>query len=489
MKLKFSTKTLFWLTGVIIIAMTTSIVALMFAWKMRHTLDDYVLKDAKEMLYAAELDIALQRQRNYLMLHMLTTNDQQWIKELENLEPVSKDILVHFHQNIEREKESDTHLSLHRAFTRYNSLRNKIIELYKSGNQVGARQLAINDLTTLYTACTEKCDELVQQKKHDIVEALQWSESESQYFSILVGVSIFLTFSLGLGLVWMLFHKIFFPLKKMAREIKDFPLFEKHAAGQGNTHQDDLDTLVRGLKMFMTEVSETRSDLENSKHELLQANHLAAIGNTVAQIAHEIKNRLVVLGGLARSISKRADDAEETRKKADIIFQEVDKLENMLKQITDFSKPIRLQTKVCSLNALLNAVMAKFDNITPKNINLITSFDSNLPHVSIDVERMEQVIINLVRNAIEAMETEGCVTVKTTPHVEKGVALIIKDEGPGMSEEVRTRIFEPFFTTKKEGTGLGLAISRKIVQDHGAEMQCDSQPDKGTTFTLVFPAA
>ena len=101
---------------------------------------------------------------------------------------------------------------------------------------------------------------------------------------------------------------------------------------------------------------------------------------------------------------------------------------------------------------------------------------------------MEQVIINLIKNAMEAVAMRGDVYVSTCRH-EMGAAVIIRDEGPGMTEEVRSRIFEPFYTTKKEGTGLGLAISKKIILDHGGELYCDSSPNKGTIFTIALPAA
>jgi len=488
MKLKFSTKTLLWLTGVIVIAMATSIAALGYAFQIRHVLDDSILLDTREMLNAAELDITLLKQRNYLVLHMLTTSEEEWIEELENLEPISRDILLRFQGNPVSGKVQAIRVSLEQAFGAYDSLRNKVISLYKSGDRAGARNLALNELATLHNACAEICDELVQQKRYDILQVLRMTERESDSFSIVILVSISLTILLGSGLIWMLFNKVFFPLRQMAREVQDYSLNEKQEGADVNSHQDDLETLVRGLKVFMSEAAEAQSDLEQSRHELLQNRRLVAIGNTVAQVTHEIKNRLVVLGGLARSIEKRAGNAETVQKKAAVIFQEVNKLERLLKQITEFSKPIRIETEIFSLNALLEAMMPRLHHLTPKDTTLTMTTSPDLPNVRIDCERIEQVIINLIKNAIEAMGTGGRVGISAQLH-ENGAALVIRDEGPGMTEEVQARIFEPFFTTKKEGTGLGLAISRKIIRDHGGEMLCQSKPDQGTTFTILLPPA
>jgi signal transduction histidine kinase len=490
MKLKLSTKALFWLITVIIIAMAISVTALIYAWQTRYTLDDSIRKDAREMLSAAELDISLLKQRNYTTFHILSDDDPKWMEKIDNLEPISRDFLFNFQESFDRPQENKQHIFLEEMFSRYDVLRNKVLDLYKSGDHAGARDLAFTDLARVIDACIAGCDDLVQLKKHDILNVLQWSERESKNFAMMVVASIFLIISFGCGFVWMLVNNIFLPLRKIAKEVQNFPIKGANAndAMPESGHQDDLETLVSGLRMFMTEVAEIRSDLEESRHQLLQSTRLAAIGNTVAEVAHEIKNRLVVLGGFARSIEKKAGNEELARKKAAIIYQEVNKLEHMLKQITEFSKPMQLETGVCSLNILLDGVMTKLTDVVPPNIELNMSLTPDLPQVRIDSGRMEQVIVNLIKNAMEAMGTHGNVMVSTCRH-EKGAALIVKDEGPGMTEEVRARIFEPFYTTKRDGTGLGLAISRKIILDHGGELHCESAPNKGTKFTITLPPA
>jgi len=486
MKLKLSTKALFWLIAVIIIAMASSVTALVYARQVRYTLDDSILKDAREMFNAAELDIALLKQRNSMTFHLLSDDDSKWMEEVDNLELLSRNFASSFQGSPARPREKRLQVTLEEMFGRYDVLRTKALDRYRSGDHEGARALAFTDLARLSEACIAKCDELVQLKKHDILALLDWSERESKNFTIMVVTSIFLIISLGSGLVWMLVHNVFLPLRKIASEVQNFPIKGAGGAAPEGRHQDDLETLVSGLRMFMTEVAETRSDLEESRHQLLQSARLAALGNTVAQVAHEIKNRLIVLGGFAGSIEKKAEDAELVRKKAAIIYQEVNKLEHMLKQITEFSKPMQLETEVCSLNILLDGVMMKLADVAPANIGLRMSQVPDIPQVRIDSERMEQVIINLIKNAMEAMGTHGNVSVSTSRH-KKGAALIIKDEGPGMTEEVRARIFDPFFTTKRDGTGLGLAISRKIILDHGGELHCESSPNKGTKFTIILP--
>ena len=207
----------------------------------------------------------------------------------------------------------------------------------------------------------------------------------------------------------------------------------------------------------------------------------------MAQVAHEIKNRLVIVGGFARSIEKRLGE-EENGQKARVIREEVDKLETMLGQITDFSKPVRLELKTHSLNHLVEELLSKFPSQELQGITVDLSLDPQLPQVMIDAERIEQVIINIVRNAREAIGASGAVRVSTCRD-ERGAAVIIEDNGQGMPEDIQNRVFDPFFTTKKKGTGLGLSICRQIVTEHGGRLQFESYPQKGTVFRIIFPAA
>ena len=486
MKLKLSTKAVFIIAGMIVIGMASSIAALVYAWQMRQALDDSISKNAMEMLAAAELDIALIKQRGFMTFHILDAENQKWMDELDNLKPVFRASLEHFKQSAVELEEKALLVEAEDTFTRYDALRNKIVGMYKEGERAMAKQLTLTDLDKLYRDSVAKCDQIVELNKRDILEVLRFGEKEFRHFKGVVVISISLIILLGSGLIWLLVNSVFKPLGQMVKELK-------RVSGKGSgvvetPQQDDLATLISGLKMFISEATETRSDLEKSRHDLVHAKRLAAIGNTVAQVAHEIKNRLVVLGGFARSIEKRAKDTEGTRTKAQIISKEVDKLEHMLKQITEFSKPIRLETKIISLNNWLEEVVAKITDFTGKNIIIKMSPSSHTIEARIDAERMEQVVVNLIKNAMEAMEEGGTISISTCLH-EQRAALIIKDDGSGMSDEVKNYIFEPFFTTKKEGTGLGLAISRQIVLDHGGDMRCESSPDEGTTFTITFPLA
>jgi signal transduction histidine kinase len=244
---------------------------------------------------------------------------------------------------------------------------------------------------------------------------------------------------------------------------------------------------MMNLRFYITELNRSKLDAQTSQRKQNNTDQLAAVGQTVAKIAHEIKNRLTVIGGFSRLINKHIDESDRVQHYSQVIGEESGKLERMLKQITDFSKPVCIEGTVRSLNELAQNMVPKIEEQKPEGITVILELDPASPRALIDAERLEQVLFNLIKNAIEAMENDGIVKICTRLE-DSHATLIVQDNGPGIPEEAQSRIFEPFHTTKPKGTGLGLAICRQIITEHRGEMKFISVPGKGTSFIITFPA-
>jgi len=487
MRLKLTTKKLVLFSAMLAIGVASSMAALGYAWQMRKTMAAAISKNAMEMMAAAELDIALLKQQQEIVSRVLAGNEQDEPPPATSLAGASRETLQRFANSTIDPEERTLLEKLGQTFNRYDALRDEILTLFRNGDPARARALAHDTLGPLYHESTEISDALVAMNNRDILDALSQGDKELQRFQKIIAACIVFTGLLGFLLIWVLFRSVFGPLRELTRELQWFS--QRGDRPGGVSHEDDLELLVDGLKLFVSEAAEIRADQANNRNELNQSQRLAAIGNTVAQVAHEIKNRLIPLGGFATAIEKRADNPEKVREKAHFISQEVDKLERLLRQITDFSKPIRLHLEVCSINTLLNELIPKMHVGVAKGIHIKAELHPTPLQVRMDAERLEQVIVNLIRNAIEVLEPlgSGTVTVSTRPHGTQ-VEILVTDDGPGIPEAVLNNIFEPFFTTKKHGTGLGLAISRNIVVEHNGNLSCASTPEHGTTFTLTFPA-
>ncbi|MEN8151163.1 MAG: ATP-binding protein, partial [Planctomycetota bacterium] len=242
------------------------------------------------------------------------------------------------------------------------------------------------------------------------------------------------------------------------------------------------------------QLKESMGRLREAQDASIQAERLATVGRLAAHVAHEIRNPLVTIGGFARSIGKKSTDASRVRTSAGIIMEEVERLENILSGVMDFSRPAKLEPIVYSVNDLVSRLVPKLeDEMKARGIEIVTELDPEVPKTSFDIAQIHQVLLNLVRNAAEAGE-EGAADAERaktivirTLRTEDAVVVEVRDFGPGVPEDLLPSLFEPFITRKVGGTGLGLAVVRKILLDHGGDVKVRSRPGEGATFMIELP--
>ncbi len=227
--------------------------------------------------------------------------------------------------------------------------------------------------------------------------------------------------------------------------------------------------------------------LKETQERLVRSERLAVLGNMAAYIAHEIRNPLVTIGGFARTITRTPHLDSQIKKSLEIIVEEVNRLEKILANIMDFSKPVESVLAETQINEILENTCALMEPyFKDGGIRLMKKFDAAMPVVSVDPTQMKQVFVNLIKNAVESMPTGGILTIETIVK-DKTINVNISDTGEGMTAEIMQNIFVPFFTTKVDGTGVGLAVSQKIVDDHGGNISVNSSIQEGTTFTISLP--
>jgi signal transduction histidine kinase len=487
-KIKHSTKTIFALGSLVVLAVAGALAAILYGWYMRAILEDIIFKNTNEMLAATELEISLQRQGGLEASYMLDMGNNRWLEEINRLKPAFKSAFENMKASFNKETESPGERALleklGKAFANYDAGRDEFIMLYGKGGENSAKKFYLSKVSGLYNDVAALCEKIVAVNRQDIQRVLDQGNRETRRLTIFVVMIACLTSILAIGFLLLLFKELFSPLKQMAQDVRRFSANSE--PGSELLEEDDLQILGYYMRMLMTELTEARSSMEQSLHKLHHSERLAAIGNAVAHVSHEIKNRLMLIGGCAYLIEKRPDDLPYLRDNMQIIQQEVRKLEKMLKDMMDFSKPHRLNSAVQPLNTLVEKTMDRLCRHVPEGVKIEISLDPETPNVSIDAECIEQVIINIVRNSIEALQSGGTIKVSTLPH-QDGAALIIQDDGPGIPDELQGRIFEPFFTTKEKGNGLGLAVCSQIVDEHSATLRMESAVTIGTSFIIEFP--
>ncbi len=258
---------------------------------------------------------------------------------------------------------------------------------------------------------------------------------------------------------------------------------------------DEL-TLLESLAVYISVV------IENSRRHLrLQERaRLAALGQLAAGLAHEIKNPLGAIKGAAQLLSDASgtggSDVGHSEGDPDefigIILEEVERLDRVVGSVLDYARPVAGKLRNVDVGHIVERTLAVLSSSREHS----TSFEMKLGDepwiVRADPEQLKQVLINLVRNAIQAMNGGGHVEISVRPRRSGGgsyVEIGVSDQGPGIEEHVRRKLFQPFFTTKASGTGLGLAITERMVQSMSGRIEVESQPGRGATFTVVLPRA
>ncbi|MBA2252643.1 MAG: CHASE3 domain-containing protein [Nitrospirales bacterium] len=232
--------------------------------------------------------------------------------------------------------------------------------------------------------------------------------------------------------------------------------------------------------------------LDQMQTQLSRAERLATLGQVAAGIAHEIRNPLVGIGSTASLLRDDVDPSDPRRADLDVILNETRRLDRIVNQIIDYARPRELAPVVFNVIDIVQEVLKLSDaSIAAKGLTVRSALHPMLPALQADRDQMKQVLLNVVQNAVEAMGTEGTLSLsafESRRAAEQGMVLTVTDTGAGISSQDLAHVFQPFFTTgKSRGTGLGLAICRNIIEAHAGDIQLTSQPGHGTTVRMWLP--
>jgi signal transduction histidine kinase len=251
-----------------------------------------------------------------------------------------------------------------------------------------------------------------------------------------------------------------------------------------------LDGLRKGIDKLQEAISKFQKSEDQMQEKIIEYKTLSALGRLTANVAHEIRNPITVIGGLTERLKKSFVQEPKQKEYLDLISLEIKKLEEILKDVLIFSNKGVFKRELQDIHKIINDSLNTYKDKC-ENININKLF-GDIPQIYIDEKQVRFAIDNLISNAIDAMPDAGTLTIITNVESLSGknhVTLKVMDTGVGISEEKLAMIYEPFFTTKttKQEAWLGLPITRKIVEGHGGLIKVDSVVGKGSTFALYFP--
>lgn len=257
------------------------------------------------------------------------------------------------------------------------------------------------------------------------------------------------------------------------------------------SQEGSVQEMESGLREMGQHVVTLVERLQQAELEMLRNEHFAALGQLAAGLAHEIRNPLMPIKMLVQTALAREGEAGLSRRSMEIIVAEIKRLEHTLQTFLDFARPqpptkttFRLSSVIGRTEHLLSTKLRQ------QNVNVVVSGSSQKTDIVADEIQLQQILLNLFLNAIDAMPKGGTIYVDAVDVIDnsnQAAAIRIRDTGPGFTDQVLNKVFEPFMTTKETGTGLGLSICQRLVQAHGGTIQAGNAPEGGASFVITFP--
>jgi two-component system NtrC family sensor kinase len=257
---------------------------------------------------------------------------------------------------------------------------------------------------------------------------------------------------------------------------------------------DEIGRLGEAFNSLLTKLESAQRSVERYHYDqMTRADRLASIGEMAAGIAHEIKNPLAGIAGVIQVLRKEHPVGDQKRVILDEVLVQVERMDKAVRNLLSFARPPDPKMSLADINELISRLLDFLAPQFARNLIVVDrKLSSGLPWLTLDPDLMQQALINIALNAIQAMPDGGKFVVETRAVIPDGqssgfIEVLCSDTGKGISPDNLSRIFNPFYTTRQQGTGLGLSITQRIVEQHGGLIGVTSSPEKGTTFTLSFP--
>ena len=256
-------------------------------------------------------------------------------------------------------------------------------------------------------------------------------------------------------------------------------------------------TTIFTTHLAVSRLQESDATMQELNAQLVQSDKMAAIGKMAAGVAHEINNPLNVIlqktgwieDLLEEEDIKESENFEEFQTSVQKIEEHVERARKVVHNMLGFARKMEPRLEDVDINDTINQTVTILENYArTNNIEIQTDLSSQLPIIASDQAKLQQVFLNLLTNAIDAIGKDGLVEIKSR-QLDSRICISIKDDGPGIPEEKQKNVFDPFFTTKEvgKGTGLGLSVGYSIIEKMGGTIRLKSQVGKGTTFTVEVP--
>lgn len=318
-----------------------------------------------------------------------------------------------------------------------------------------------------------------------LLATLSWRDPERHIVLLVAGAG---AVAICGALLVVLTYTVQRPMVELQQKISQVGLGDLNAAVSFAQRNDEIGDLGRDFNHMVEQLRDSRVEIERlHRTQMSRAEHFATLGELATGLAHEIRNPLAGIAGVIEIISRDLPTTSPARSVVKDVRQEIARINQIVTDLLHTARPHPPRVRKSDLNTTVeHAVMLGRQQALTKSVEITLRKDPSLPEIEHDSDQMHQVLLNLLLNALQAIDHEGKILVSVKPCRDSAV-IEVTDNGRGIPPEQLPHIFRPFFTTKGDGTGLGLSLARRIVEDHQGHIDVASSVGKGTTFTVVLP--
>jgi signal transduction histidine kinase len=318
-----------------------------------------------------------------------------------------------------------------------------------------------------------------------LLATLSWRDPDRHIVLLVAGAG---AVAICGALLVVLTYLIQRPMVELQQKISQLGAGDLSVAVSFANRNDEIGDLGRNFNQMVQQLRESRLEIERlHRTQMSRAEHLATLGELATGLAHEIRNPLAGIHGVIEIIGRDLPTTSPARAVVKDVRQEIARINQIVTDLLQTARPHPPRVRKSDLNTTVeHAVMLGRQQALAKSVEIILKKDNSLPEVEHDSDQIHQVLLNLLLNALQAIDLNGKVIV--TIKSQGSTAVVeVADDGRGIHPEDLPHIFRPFYTTKGEGTGLGLSLARRIVEDHHGRIDVTSTVGKGTTFAVMLP--
>jgi hypothetical protein len=318
-----------------------------------------------------------------------------------------------------------------------------------------------------------------------LLATLSWRDPERHVVLLVAGAG---AVAICGALLVVLTYTVQRPMVELQQKIAQLGGGDLTAAVSFAHRNDEIGDLGRNFNQMVQQLRESRVEIERlHRTQMSRAEHLATLGEMATGLAHEIRNPLAGIAGVIEIIGRDLPTTSPARSVVKDVRQEIARINHIVTDLLQTARPHPPQVRKSDLNTTVeHAVMLGRQQALAKSIEITLQKDPSLPEVEHDSDQIHQVLLNLLLNALQAIDSSGKITV--TLKSQGTMAVVeVADNGRGIPAQDLPNIFRPFYTTKGDGTGLGLSLARRIVEDHQGRIDVSSAVGVGTTFAVILP--